>query len=50
MYPKLLIKTGSNSTILQGVTIGSGSIITAGSIVNKDVPANVLFGGTGEVY
>ncbi len=29
---------GSNSTILDGVTIGRGSIIGAGSVVTKDIP------------
>lgn len=33
---------GSNSTILQGVTIGDNSIIAAGSVVTKDVPANAI--------
>jgi acetyltransferase-like isoleucine patch superfamily enzyme len=32
-------------TILPGVTVGEGSIIAAGSIVNKDIPPNVLAGG-----
>lgn len=36
---------GSNSTILQGVTIGDNSIIAAGSVVTKDVPANTIVGG-----
>lgn len=36
---------GSNSTILQGVTIGDNSIIAAGSVVTKDIPANVIVGG-----
>ena len=36
---------GSNSTILQGVTIGDNSIIAAGSMVTKDVPANAIVAG-----
>jgi len=36
---------GSNSTILQGVTIGDNSIIAAGSVVTKDVPANAIIAG-----
>lgn len=36
---------GSSSTILQGVTIGDNAIIAAGSVVTKDVPANVIVGG-----
>lgn len=30
---------GSNVTILDGVTIGKGSVIAAGSLVTKDIPA-----------
>lgn len=37
---------GSNSTILGGVTIGDNSIIAAGSLVNKDVPPNMVVAGT----
>jgi acetyltransferase-like isoleucine patch superfamily enzyme len=32
-------------TILPGVTVGEGAIVAAGSIVNKDIPPNVLAGG-----
>ncbi len=34
---------GFNAIILKGVTIGENSIIAAGSIVTKDVPANSIF-------
>lgn len=36
---------GTNVTVLKGVTIGDGAIIAAGSLVNKDIPANCLAGG-----
>jgi acetyltransferase-like isoleucine patch superfamily enzyme len=36
---------GTSCVILQGVTIGSGSIIAAGSVVNKSVPANEVWAG-----
>lgn len=36
---------GGNAVILPGVTIGENSIIAAGSIVTKDVPANTIVGG-----
>ena len=36
---------GSNSTILQGVTIGDNAIVAAGAVVTKDVPANTIVGG-----
>jgi acetyltransferase-like isoleucine patch superfamily enzyme len=32
-------------SVLKGVTIGRGSIIAAGSVVTKDIPAGVLAGG-----
>ena len=35
-------KIGSHSTILPGVTIGENSIIGAHSLVNTDIPSNVL--------
>lgn len=34
---------GCNSIILKGITIGDRSIIAAGSVVNKDVPSDVIF-------
>lgn len=36
---------GAGATILPGVTIGENSIVAAGAVVNKDVPANSIFGG-----
>ncbi|MNL65825.1 2,3,4,5-tetrahydropyridine-2,6-dicarboxylate N-acetyltransferase [compost metagenome] len=36
---------GANSIILKGVTIGARSIIGAGSIVTKNVPADEIWGG-----
>lgn len=36
---------GARSTILSGVTIGSGSIVAAGSVVIKDVPCNSMVAG-----
>ena len=36
---------GVNVTVLKGVTIGENSIIGAGSVVTKDIPANVIAGG-----
>ena len=36
---------GYGSTILGGVKIGEGCIVGAGTLVNKDVPPNVIVGG-----
>ena len=36
---------GAGSRILGGVHIGSGAVIAAGSVVIRDVPANVLVAG-----
>jgi acetyltransferase-like isoleucine patch superfamily enzyme len=36
---------GMQSLILKGVTIGTGSIIGAGSVVTRDVPAGVIAAG-----
>lgn len=36
---------GCNSQLMPGVTIGEGSLIAAGSIVTKSVPAGEVWGG-----
>jgi acetyltransferase-like isoleucine patch superfamily enzyme len=36
---------GAQSIILSGVTIGDNSIIGAGSVVTRDIPANVVAAG-----
>lgn len=36
---------GSNSTVLPGVHIGDNSVVAAGAVVTKDVPANCIVGG-----
>ena len=36
---------GSNSTILQGVTIGDNAVIAAGAVVTRDVEAGTIVGG-----
>ena len=36
---------GSNATILCGITVGTGAIIGAGSVVIKDVPAMAVVAG-----
>ncbi len=36
---------GSNSTILCGITIGENSMIGAGAVVTRDVPANTIVAG-----
>ena len=36
---------GAHATILAGVTIGDNSVIAAGAVVTKDVPANVVVAG-----
>lgn len=37
---------GANSVILEGVKIGSGSVVAAGSVVTKDVPEGVVVAGS----
>ena len=39
------VMIGANSTILPGVTIGDNAIISAGTLVHKDVPEGCFVGG-----
>lgn len=42
---------GANVIVLPGVTIGENSVIGAGSVVTRDIPANVIaFGSPCKVY
>ena len=36
---------GSHATILSGVTIGDNSVVAAGAVVTKSVPANTVVAG-----
>ncbi|MCS7087780.1 MAG: hypothetical protein NZL91_03670 [Thermoflexales bacterium] len=36
---------GANCTILPGVVIGEGAVVSAMSLVNRDVPAGAFVGG-----
>ena len=36
---------GASVTVIGGVTIGDGSVIAAGAVVTKDIPAGVVAGG-----
>ena len=38
-------KIGANTTILPGIKIGKNSLIGAGSVITKDVPANSVYAG-----
>ncbi|WP_096202464.1 acyltransferase [Bacillus sp. FJAT-45350] len=39
------VMVGANSTILPGVTIGDGAIVSAGTLVHQDVPPGSFVGG-----
>jgi acetyltransferase-like isoleucine patch superfamily enzyme len=39
------VMIGANTTILPGVTIGDGAIVSAGTLVHKDVPGGAFVGG-----
>jgi 2,3,4,5-tetrahydropyridine-2-carboxylate N-succinyltransferase/tetrahydrodipicolinate N-acetyltransferase len=36
---------GANAVVLEGVTIGKGSVVAAGAIVTEDVPENTVVAG-----
>ena len=36
---------GANTTILPGVTIGDRAVVSAGTLVHRDVPAGAFVGG-----
>ena len=36
---------GAGSIILSGVTIGANSVVAAGSVVSRSIPANEIWGG-----
>jgi maltose O-acetyltransferase len=36
---------GGGAVVLPGVTVGANSVIAAGSVVTKDIPANVVVAG-----
>lgn len=37
---------GANAVVIESVCIGTGSVVAAGSVVTKDVPANTVVGGS----
>ena len=37
---------GANSVILEGVNIGNGSVIAAGSVVTHNIPPDTVYGGS----
>ncbi|MGA9289350.1 MAG: acyltransferase [Anaerobacillus sp.] len=39
------VMIGANSTLLPGITIGDGAIVSAGTLVHKNVPAGSFVGG-----
>jgi acetyltransferase-like isoleucine patch superfamily enzyme len=40
-----LVRIGAHSTLLPGVTIGENTLIGAGSVVVRDIPANSVAAG-----
>jgi acetyltransferase-like isoleucine patch superfamily enzyme len=39
------VMIGANTTILPGVMIGDGAVVSAGTLVHRDVPAGAFVGG-----
>ncbi len=44
------VHIGTNAIIMPGVDIGENCIIACGAVVTHNVPANMVFGGTGQMY
>jgi len=44
------VSIGSNTTILGGISIGSGSIIGAGSVVTKNIPSKQIWAGNPAIF
>jgi len=44
-HPERSVWIGTGATILQGVTIGEGSVVAAGAVVTHDVPPATLVEG-----
>lgn len=40
------VLVGANSVVLEGVTIGNGSVVAAGSVVTHNIPPNTVYGGS----
>lgn len=36
---------GANCTVLPGITIGDGAVVSAMSLINRDIPPNSFYGG-----
>jgi len=39
------VMIGANTTILPGINIGDGAVVSAGTLVHRDVPAGAFVGG-----
>ena len=39
------VMIGANSTILPGIRIGDGAIVSAATLVHRDIPAGAMAGG-----
>ncbi|WP_141431346.1 2,3,4,5-tetrahydropyridine-2,6-dicarboxylate N-acetyltransferase [Bacillus sp. 03113] len=40
------VLVGANAVVVEGVTVGKGSVVAAGAVVLEDVPPNTLVAGT----
>lgn len=44
-HPDVRIRIGARSVVLQGVTIGEGAVVAAGSVVTRDIPPYTVAAG-----